>query len=285
MKPDSPPDLLRDFTPEERAALGDLTELTGRLAAYTVPDPTPADSLRLLQAVRAAQQAATPPPPAIGWREWLRLARAQFLLMPPGFWAACLIIVGIGVGVASSAGGGSLVALLVLGAPLLAVAGVAYAFAPETRGLHDLERLSPMGWWGLLYVRMGLVLAFTSALSLAVMVVIGISGAEVTLWRLFVVWLGPMLGLTGLALYLSARWNGWVGLIVPLGLWAGLVLLGWREAATQAGTGGLPSLRSLAGWLSAQIGSSDVLIGAAGIAGLFGLWLMISAGRGAAQQV
>lgn len=54
-------------------------------------------------------------------------------------------------------------------------------------------------------------------------------GLQIVLWRLLLIWFGPMLGVVGIALFCSVRWNNFAGVIAPTLLWGLLVLVGWRE--------------------------------------------------------
>ena len=49
------------------------------------------------------------------------------------------------------------------------------------------------------------------------------------LWRLLLIWFGPMIGLTGMALFCSVRWNTITGIIAPMVAWATMIALGWRD--------------------------------------------------------
>jgi len=132
-----------------------------------------------------------------------------------------LIIAGVGYSGLLSLG-------VTLIAPVLAAAGVAFAFRPAGQTLAEIERISPVTPLELLYVRLGLVLAGNLALALALLGLVWIEGPRLVLWRVVLLWLGPMLGLAGMALYTSARWGTVAGLTAPLGAWGTLVLLAWQ---------------------------------------------------------
>lgn len=157
----------------------------------------------------------------------LHLARAQTSLLEAPFWWSSLLLLLLGVGVGYASGGAAgVIVLFVVFAPLLAAGGVAYLFRPATRGLWDLERISPVQPLELLYARLTLILAFNVGLAL---VLLPFAWNQAPIWRLLLAWLGPMIGLTGLALYLSVRWHTLAGTLVPLSLWCAMVMLGWQR--------------------------------------------------------
>jgi hypothetical protein len=90
--------------------------------------------------------------------------------------------------------------------------------------------LGGYGAFELLYIRVLLVLAYTFCITLLLLLAASTQGVNVILWRLLVIWLGPMVGLTGLALYTTVRWNNFAGAALPIGTWAIMLVFGWREA-------------------------------------------------------
>lgn len=235
-------DLASDLSPEERAALGNLDPLASRLAAYDAPEPDPADTAALvarLAPLVAARAEAEPDlvwddAPASGPRHWLVLARAQVTLVDHVvLWAGGLVLA-LGLLVAGIGQGGLLSLAFSLGAPVLAAGGVAFAFRPAGRTLAEIERISPVTPLEMLYVRLGLVLTGNLALALGLLALIWIEAPRLVLWRVVLLWLGPMLGLAGGALYASVRWGTVAGLSMPLGAWGTLVLLAWQGVIAPA---------------------------------------------------
>ncbi|MFO7272973.1 MAG: hypothetical protein DIU58_016090 [Sphaerobacter thermophilus] len=229
-------DLASGLSPEARAALGDLDPLAARLATYDAPEPDPADTEALIDRLAPLVAARTAPESDLVWDEspapsihhWLALARAQIALIDHVvLWAGGLVLA-LGLIVAGVGYSGLLSLGVTLCAPVLAAAGVAFAFRPAGQTLAEIERISPVMPLELLYVRLGLVLAGNLALALALLGLIWIEGPRLVLWRVVLLWLGPMLGLAGMALYTSARWGTIAGLTVPLGAWGTLVLLAWQ---------------------------------------------------------
>lgn len=251
--------LTQGLDPDQREALGDLNAVEQFLARdTTAPDAIKApDTARLLASLQPMLDAETQPDKARhrGFKpqvttveddlensfaarptkrglvaevsNLLRLARAQTSLLEAPFWWSSILLLLIGVGVGYAGGGAAgVIVLFVVFAPLLAAGGVAYLFRPATRGLWDLERISPVQPLELLYARLTLILAFNVALAL---VLLPFAWNQAPIWRLLLAWLGPMIGLTGLALYLSVRWHTLAGTVVPLGLWCALVMFGWQR--------------------------------------------------------
>ena len=257
----------------QRQELGDLSQLAHFLESDALPDPGSEDHARLLAALEPyLPSSAVPQPHRLG--NWLRLARGQLVLFESSFWLSGALVLLLGLFLTIVEVGELLPLAFVLLAPLLAVAGVAYAFRPETRTLGELERLTATGIAELLYVRLALVLAFNLLISLLLLLLIWLEGPQIVLWRLVLAWLGPMLALSGLALYTTVRWGSLVGAILPLALWGGLALLGWREALLRAAEGMTP-----AAWLLLGINHSNTALISSILACLVGLGLLGLAGR------
>lgn len=215
--------LLSELDPEQIDALGDLSDIEAQLSTYASPEPDTAALLARLTSLKAAS-----PPILDGWG-WLRLARTQTLLLSTRFWIATLFIIALGI-LLVTAYGGTMLTIYALGSPVLAVAVSAYLFRAETPTLREFELLGSYGAFELLYIRVLLVLAYTFFITLFLLLAASTQGVNVVLWRLLVIWLGPMVGLTGLALYATVRWNNFAGAALPVGIWMAMLVLGWREA-------------------------------------------------------
>jgi hypothetical protein len=267
---------------EERESLGDLEDLTRLLAGYDLPpeaDPGPQEHARLLAALEPHLPSPAPVAERRGVRAWLNLVGSQVALLQPPFWWAGGLVLLLGLIVALLEGDGLLALTFVLLTPVLSAAGVAYAFRPETRTLWELERLTPINPLALLYARLTLVLAFDALLSLALLGMIWLQVPQVVLWRLLLAWLGPMLGLAGVALYATVRWGPTVGAVLPLGLWGGFVLVGWWQAVERG-----VYLEGIMSWLLAQINVSSLFPVAALLAAALGLLLLWQSGRLVAES-
>jgi hypothetical protein len=226
--------LSSELDSEQQTALGDLRPLEGALQRYTTPDPDSTQLLVNLQAVPAQEQGAAPLPVAKAWRYRLRLAQMQISLVDSAFWWVSALLLGLGTALVL-ASGGVLAGLFALVSPLLAVAGTAYIFRPEAHSLREFELLSAISPLELLYTRLLLILLYNIGLALTLILLAWSQDTQLVLWRLLLIWLGPMIGLTGVALYSLLRWRVLVGVLLPMGLWAALLVLGWRDVVLHSG--------------------------------------------------
>jgi len=257
----------------QRQELGDLRKLALFLDSDALPNIEAQQRIRLLARLMPylPGSVATRSP---GLKTWLRLAQSQLVLFETSFWLAGLFVLLVGLFIIILDGRELLPLALLLLSPLLAAAGVAYAFRPETRTLGELERLTATGPLELLYTRLALVLGFNLLVALGLLTLIWLEGPQVALWRMTLTWLGPLLTLTGLALYATIRWGVLIGTILPLGLWGSSVMLGLREALLYT-TDGI----TVSAWLLSRISSSmPILIGAT-LAAILGLGLFFIAGK------
>ncbi|MCU0493185.1 MAG: hypothetical protein MUD01_16490 [Chloroflexaceae bacterium] len=271
------PPLGAELSPEERAELGSLEPLVARLAASESAPPSATDTARLVAQLRplvAGRATPLPAPPAVGVGQWLRLARAQLWLVGHGFWWASAGVLLLGLAVGLLASGGALAVAFVLLAPLLAAGCVAYAFRPATRTMWELEQAAPVSLLELLYVRLAMVLLWNLALASLLLTLIAVQEPRLLLWRLLLLWLGPLLGLTGVALFATVRWGGLAGALLPLGLWALGMGLGWQYLAERLAV----EAQFLDGLLALLL-SSDTLLASALAALVAGLVLLVQSGR------
>lgn len=271
-----------DLSPEEREALGDVQPLVQHLAQYEVPEP---DSARLLQSLTSVLknnvEAGIPhvdEPSLRSFYDWLRLAWAQTELLEAPFWWSSLLITLLGVLLGMTYGGEAATLCLLLISPLIAVTGVAYLFRPATRTLWQLEQLSPLRPLEFLFARLALILTLNLMLAAALLCVVWIQGVQIVLWRLLLIWFGPMIGLTGIALFCSVRWNTLSGVIAPMIAWGLLFLVGWRDTVLTSS----PELPN-ATVIIARIGMSNSLLLMAALALIAGLLLLYESGRWVTQ--
>ena len=215
-------------------AWGHLTDL---LDGYDAPPaPNKAQLIaRLKPLVEARQNVHEQTPLISNWhlRAWLALMGAQVTLLEPPVWIALFIMATLGVIIGLFADAGTLPMLFTWAAPVLGAAGVAYAYRPATKGLRELERISPVHPIELLYARLIPVLVCNGVLALILLSLIVIRTPDLVLWRIVLVWFGPLLGLTGLALYSAVRWGSAVGVAVPVLSWGALNLFGWTQFSAQ----------------------------------------------------
>lgn len=286
---DAVEDLVSGLDDKQRRSLGDLSTVVAYLENCPAPEASVQEQARLLSALLPYLEETAPknpeegmpagqyaPQPAFSLRGWLRLAWSQAVLLEKPFWWSNGLVMLLGLALAALRTDSLLVVVFAFLAPILAAAGVAYAFRPATRSLWELEKISPTGTLELLYARLALVIGFNLALSLALLGVVWFQAPNILLWRLLAAWLGPMLALAGLALYTTLRWGPAAGAILPLGLWGGLTFLGWRQAIERSAESGLADP---AEWLAVQVGHSEPLLLFYLAACLLGLALLYQAGR------
>lgn len=265
----------------QQQALGDLDELAKLLTTYeTPPEPNAEDHARLLATLEPYMPAQPPGEAAANQdlRAWMALAWSQAKLVQAPFWWAGGLVLLLGLVTALLDKGDLLTLMWIFLAPVLSVAGVAYAFRPETSTLRELERLTPVNPLVLLYARLLLVLAFDAAVSLILLVVVWLQVPQLVLWRLLLAWLGPMLALTGVALYATVRWSPTHGMVLPLGLWGTFVLAGWWQVVERA-----DGMRDAAAWLLTQINASSAISIACVVAMALGLLLLWQSGQWATE--
>lgn len=254
--------LTSGLDPEQIDALGDLSGVESLLNNYTVPETNTDALLARLTAPEPVKRSG------LDFRGWLRLAQTQTSLLSVQFWLATLVILALGL-LLVTAYGGTMLVFYTLFSPVLAVAVSAYLFRAETPTLREFELFGGYSALALLYIRVLLVLAYTFIVTLMLLLAALTQGVNVILWRLLVIWLGPMVGLTGLALYTTVRWNAFAGGALPMGLWAVMLALGWRESM-QMGIRGL----GVSEFLTAVISQSNGLLFGA-LAGLIGGTVLI----------
>jgi hypothetical protein len=263
-----------DFTPEQRAELGDVQPLIQHLAHYDVPEP---DSVRLLTTLKPLLKARRETETPIlefqqrSFRDWLRLAWAQTELLEGPFWWSSLLLSAVGLFLGLSYGSAFTILCLVFLSPLIAAAGVAYIFRPATRTIWELERLSLVQPFELLYARLALILMMNILLAIGLMLAVWSQGAQLILWRLLLIWFGPMIGMTGIALFCSVRWTTIAGMVAPMAIWLGMIALGWRETVF--------SNTMTTATLIAQIDTSNALLLTALTAFIVGLVCLYESGR------
>jgi hypothetical protein len=90
---------------------------------------------------------------------------------------------------------------------------------------------------------------------------------------LILVWLGPLLALSGAALLITLRWGSVAGALVPLGMWGLLFFLSWQGVLQEAAYDPAP-LRLILDVIQA----SNQLATAGALAFLLGLFLLFWAG-------
>jgi hypothetical protein len=268
-----------DLSSDERDDLGDMQPVFERLEQYDVAEPDTARLLSSLTPLLAqSTENVTTASPRSGVREWLRLAWAQMMLLEAPFWGSSVLIVVIGIVLGMRFSGPEGTLTLVLLSPLAAAAGVAYLFRPATRTLWEFEQLSHVQPLEFLYARLSVILLLNGLIAALLLIFVWSDGLQIILWRLLLIWLGPMIGVTGIALYCSVRWNNLAGVIAPLLTWAALIALGWRDTVVATAID-LPNASTIL--VHFNLSSTIPLLAALALS--FGLILIYASGRTVTQ--
>lgn len=208
-RPEHLTELLREqgATPEECA---DLLPVLRRLSAWQAPQPSPADTRRLLT------QLTPELPPHSLVRQAIRghrghrfpfllaTARAQVRLFGLGFWLVSALTTLIGAMVVLSNAVPDQAVVLRLSGPLLAYLGTIVAFRGREKRTLELELVCLPSPLQLALARLVIVLGYDVGLSLALSLMLWVGGASQVL-VLTCSWLMPLLLVAGLALVLSLR--------------------------------------------------------------------------------
>lgn len=259
--------------PDQQTDLGDLSPVEALLNAYDTPKPDSDRLLASLQAVIQQQEVLIPSPTPRSLRDRLRLAHMQVSLVGSAFWWASALMLGLGL-VLLAVSEGAIAGLYALAAPIFAVIGTAYIFRPDARSLREFELLSAVSPLEMLYTRLLLILLYNVGLAVTLILFAWSQDTQIVLWRLLLIWFGPMVGLMGAALYSLIRWRMLAGMMVPMGLWSALLFLGWREAVLHS-SGSFVSL----GDLSLAVVQSSSFLVVSCLALVMGLILMWQSGR------
>jgi hypothetical protein len=230
-------DLMKNINNEldvdQQVELGDLSDVEAALMDWQVPEPTESERIRMTARLRAETRSGYAA--GNGWKPWFHLFRAQARLFESEFYYAC---------------GGLLLALLVGGlwfgvqmlsfftlviSPLVAMAGVLYVFHHESEGLAQLEAVSPVGPLGLFLCRSTLILGTNLLFFSLVFLTVDLMWPGFSYLRIVAIWLGVLVGLFGLAVYTSVRWNGLLSIALPLGVWGVLLGVSWQKAMSYTG--------------------------------------------------
>lgn len=271
--------LSSDLDPEQQTELGDLRPLERALEAYTTPEPDSGSLLAKLQMI-VQQQEPTVPPVIKDWQYRWQLVQMQLSLIDSTFWWTSALLLGLGIALLF-ASGGAIAGLFALISPVLAVVGTAYFFRPEARSLREFELLSAVSPLELLYTRLLLILLHNTGLALTLILFTWAWSQDVqfVLWRLLLIWFGPMIGLTGVALYALLRWSVLAGVLLPMSLWMALLLLGWRDVVLHS-QNPVISIEALS---FALVQSNNVLIASVAAMGI-GIILIWQAGYWTQQK-
>jgi hypothetical protein len=226
-RPEQLAELLREqgATPEECA---DLLPTLQRLSEWQAPQPSPADTRRLLSRLTPELPAHSPVRQAIREHRQQRVfwllatARAQVSLFGLGFWLVSALITLVGAGVVLNVVSGHALAgargVLGVSGPLLAFLGTIVAFRGRGARTLELELVCLPSPLQLALARLVIVLGYDVGLSLALSLALWAGGSGQVLTLTFS-WLMPLLLVAGLALLLSLRLSIQAAASLAYGSW------------------------------------------------------------------
>ena len=208
-RPEQLIDALREqgASPEESA---DLLPTLQRLSEWQAPQPSPADTRRLLSRLTPELPALSPVRQAIREHQQHRVAfllataRAQISLFGLGFWLVSALVTLVGAVVVLSKVLPDQELVLRLSGPLLAYLGSIVAFRGREARILELELVCLPSPLQLAIARLVIVLGYDVGLCLALALVLWAGGTGDVL-ALTLSWLMPLLLVAGLALLLSLR--------------------------------------------------------------------------------
>jgi hypothetical protein len=224
---------LADALREQGAAPEELAELlpaVRRLIEWQAPQPSPADTQRLMaqlasglpalspvrQAIRARQQRADG---SVSWL--LDIARTQVSLFGPAFWLVSALVTLLGAVVVLSDLDMSLPTqelLLRASGPFLAYLGTVIAFRGAEERVLEVELVCLPSPMQLALARLVIVLGYDLGLGLVLCLMLWVGGTAPVL-AVMLAWLMPLLLVAGLALLLSLRVSVQAAAAVAYGSW------------------------------------------------------------------
>lgn len=186
-------------------------------SAVPAPSPTVLDGALARIAREEARPSPLAPRLSLAWQ----LLLGQLPLVRRELWLASALTVGLGCLVAllvaaPSEAGGPLAVL----APVIAAVGVSLVYGPENDASLEIALSTPTPPRLVLLARLVLVYGYDLALALAASAVVALTRAEVGLWPLVELWLGPMFFLSALALLLSLVLGPTPAVMAAMTLWA-----------------------------------------------------------------
>jgi hypothetical protein len=229
-RPEQLKDALREqgASPEEYA---DLLPALRRLSEWQAPQPSPADTRRLLARLASELPVHSPVRQAIHEHRQHRVAfllataRAQVSLFGLGFWLVSALITLVGVGAVVMLRNVVPDQALVLQAlvlrisgPLLALLGTIVAFRGRAARVLELELVCLPSPLQLAIARLVIVLGYDVGLSLALSLLLWAGGSGQVL-ALTLSWFTPLLLVAGLAFLLSLRFPVQVAASLAYGSW------------------------------------------------------------------
>jgi hypothetical protein len=209
--------LAEDLGSEEEA--GQMLPLVGSLREVTIGTVSEERRRQILAAARREFRERRRKPIS----EWLPLLilRSQVGVVQREIWlaSALMFALGLAVTLVMYRPTGSL-APLILGAPVIAAAGIAFLYNSEIEAALEIERALPVPLPAIVLARLTLVLGFDTLLGLGASIVVAAIYPDVSLWPLVIGWFAPMAFLAALAFFVStASQDSGAGVAISMSLW------------------------------------------------------------------
>jgi hypothetical protein len=198
-----------------------------RLSEWQAPQPSPADTRRLVARLASALAATSPVRQAIreqrqrqrGGLPWLlATARTQVSLFGLAFWLVSALVTLIGVGAVLGRVLDEQDVLLAVSGPFLAYLGTSIAFRGPGLRVLELELVCLPSPLQLALARLVIVLGYDLGLGLILGLALWASGGGQVL-ALLLSWFMPLLLVAGLALLLSLRFSAQIASALAYGSW------------------------------------------------------------------
>jgi hypothetical protein len=199
--------LRADLGPDSEA----LSPILRRIDSFSAPEPSSAETARLLAALRPALTGAraagfTPYVAGLANAWPVLLLRAQVPIIHQELWLASALVLAIGTFVTlaiQTAQQSPETLLLVFLAPIVTAFGVAFLYGPGVDAALELELATPVSPRTLLLARLVLIFGFNLALSLLASLLVSFFMPPISIVALVLAWLAPMAFLSALAFLLS----------------------------------------------------------------------------------
>jgi hypothetical protein len=227
----------------------EFADVIENLAKYSVPDPIPAMTERLLERVRPAV------PQSLGFcavnkRQsifftWLKPVFQQVSVFERYFWLANSIIILTGLCVSLGDSGTLGFSLL---APAVAAGGVAYSFRGQKA--LELELTCPITPYQIVLGRMLVIFVYNTVMSLIGSIILVGSKSGLVFSTLVIDWLAPMLLLTGVALVTAILFNSLISSVTSMLIWSSVLGIKFNWLGSETWRVGLltsPSVMSIIG--------------------------------------
>jgi hypothetical protein len=216
----------QDEMPDEEA----LEDVGRFLNRWQAPAPDPAAKARLMTQLMQARIPADPPlKMSLRWAGLILWSQTRIISTLS--WTASALLLALGMVVTlfsySTPNGTTLPMILI--APVVAAAGVAFLYGEDVDPPLELQLTTPVSPRLILLARLALLFGFNLVLALVCSMVLALTQAEISLLPLVLSWLAPMTFLSALAFLLSVMlFNTTLSITASIVAWFVLV---WRHFA------------------------------------------------------